>query len=293
MLRSKQAIMAWIAGLALLTVLGLFVTVSSAHSANGLVSPMLQGEQALALAPQEKKDISSVAMGHSFVSTETESYIYIPLTTYSEKPATTLPFQDDFMQLSPDWTVFLNYPGLTADDWYWTQGIYYYDPESWEGYALSMYLGPGSDEWTDYQVIATVRNRREKVGGIWIRGTYEDLQDMDGGRVGGYYVMIKPQNDYVYLLRIRPETRQYFDAWEVASAIPDGGIGNRKWYHLKVAVEGNNIKVWLKEKGEPESAYEQLINYTDGSEAYMQGTVGFVGFRTNMVYDDITVTELP
>jgi uncharacterized repeat protein (TIGR01451 family) len=219
--------------------------------------------------------------------------VHVPLVTYSERPATTLPFYDDFLQepTPPDWTVFLNYPGLTASDWYWDPGIYYYDPEDWRGYALSMYLGPGSEEWTDYEVVTTIRDRGEKLAGIWVRGTYEDEGDGEGGRVGGYYVFLRPQDDYVYLFRIRPDTQLFYDVQEVGVARYAPGIGTRRWYHLKVAVQGANIKVWLKEKGD--ANYVGLIDWTDPDETYMQGTVGFSAFRVNAVYDDISVTELP
>lgn len=227
-------------------------------------------------------------------------FAYLPLVQVEQEPPTTLPFADTFDQgLSSDWVVFLNYPGLSKDDWYWwgdapEWGMYIYDPfdsTPWEGYALSMYLGPGSQQWTNYEVVTTLKNRDEPVGGIWIRGTYE-ATNVQGGTVGGYYVHLREKDEKVYLWRIRPATRQFHLADVVAQARYAPGIDDTKWYTLKVQAVGTNIKVWLKKKDESDSAYVKLIDWTDPEGAYMKGTVGFSAFRTNILYDDIKVTPL-
>jgi hypothetical protein len=225
--------------------------------------------------------------------------IYLPLVV---RVSSTLPFFDNFDGgLSSNWVVFENYPGPTKNDWYWQfipslTGIYFYDPDRgpepvWRGYALSMYLGPGAQAWTDYQVVTTLRPFKDNIAGIWVRGTYEARTDMQGGQVGGYYVHIKPDGDRAYLWRIRPQTLHYHESDVVAQAAMPGGITNR-WYNLKVAVQGANIKVWLKQDGQPDSAYVLLINWTDPDRTYMQGTVGFSAWRTIVYYNDIAVTPL-
>lgn len=291
MTTGRKAVLAWSLGLAVLATLGLFVVVGPAQEAQARVSLQPKGVQETPLVQAKESSISAVDV--------LTPSIYLPLLTYSEKPATTLPFYDDFAQgVSEDWVVFENYPGLTEWDWYWDGeipdwGFYYYDPYEYEGYALSMYLGPGSQDWTDYEAVVRLKNRQEKIAGIWVRGSYEEMDDMQGGRVGGYYVHIKPGRDYVYLQRIRPSSQIFYDVEEKAKVLYTPGIGTRKWYHLKVRVQGANIKVWLKQEDEPESSYVQLIDWTDPDEAYMQGTVGFVAFRTNVIYEEISVTELP
>ena len=294
MMQSRRALKVWFAGLVMLTTLAILVGVGSAQSDHEPALPPLQGGQAAALATNEDTEVSStmpLAKGH----------IYLPLIPNTERPPTTLPFEDTFDQgLSSDWVVFLNYPGLTADDWYWdgqapTWGFYVYNYDQgsqWPGFALSMYLGPGSDEWTDYEIVATLKKtlNNEKLGGLWFRGGYEE-SSVQGGQVGGYYVHIKPRDDSVYLWRIDPNTLQYQIMQVVAQSEYAPGI-TKLWYNLKVRVQGANIKVWLKQQVEPESAYVLLIDWTDPSPTYMQGTVGFSTFRTSYIFDDIKVTAL-
>jgi hypothetical protein len=158
-----------------------------------------------------------------------------------------------------------------------------------------MYLGPGAQEWTDYQAVTTLRARKGKLAGLWVRGTYENLGDMSGRRVGGYYVHIKPEDDTVYLWRIEPNNRMYADADIVAESDdfnPD--IGATSWYDLKVTVQGATIKVYLREARSlaDESGYQLLINWTDPNQTYMKGTVGFTAYRTDGIFNYIKVTPL-
>jgi hypothetical protein len=281
MMNGRQTSIVWVIGLVALVMLGLFAAGSSAQSNDELAS-------------------SSSTLDSTLVpDDDLIPYIYLPLVTRSDKPPTTLPFHDGFeLGVSPDWVPFENYPGLEKEDWRWygvvpDWGYYAYEPERWDGYALSMYMGPGSALWTDYQVVTLMKDRKEKVAGLWIRGSYENTGDMQGGKVSGYYVQIKPGKNDVFLQRLSPATGIYYQPTTVASAEYTKGIGIRRWYNLKVQVQGANIKVWLKEQNEPESAYVLLINWTDPDETYMQGTVGFIAFRTVALYNDITVTPLP
>ena len=222
---------------------------------------------------------------------------YLPIMTYSRpKPVVKVLLDDDFGEgVSSDWTVFLNYPGLSTEDWYWYDGWYWYDPDEgtgWRGYALSMYLGEGSSEWTDYEVVLRLANRKENLAGLWLRGSYEAMNDNQGGRVGGYYLFIKPQDNIVYLFRLNPATKTFYDVGSVVAARRYGpGIG-RKPYDLKVEVRGANIKVWMKEYVESDDDYRFLIDWTDPNETYMQGTIGLATFRTVAAFDQIKVTSL-
>jgi uncharacterized repeat protein (TIGR01451 family) len=234
--------------------------------------------------------------------------IYFPFIIRTSKPATTLPFEDSFDQgLSSNWVKFLNYPGLNPAHWVWeggqnpAWGWYRYNPYSatgalqWNGFALSMYLGPGAQEWTDYQAVTTMRARKGKLAGLWVRGTYENLGDMSGRRVGGYYVHIRPDIDTVFLWRIDPASRMYSDADVVAESDdfnPD--ISATGWYDLKVTVQGATIKVYLREARSlaDEGGYQLLINWTDPNQSYMKGTVGFTAYRTDGIFNYIKVTPL-
>jgi hypothetical protein len=199
---------------------------------------------------------------------------------------------DTFHQLSSDWVPFAKSGGPYADQWIWgSAGYYWYDPKAgghtWEDFALSMYLGPGAQEWGDVQVVARLRLREDRLGGVWVRGTYE------GGKVGGYYAQIQPRNDYVYLWRLPPGSTRLDDAKVVRSNDYGPKIDEQHWYDLKVVAQGNNIKVWLKSMGESDSLYRLMIDWTDSSSTWMKGTVGLVAYKTFTVYDKISVTEVP
>lgn len=227
-----------------------------------------------------------------------------PLSTFIPmvlKVPNVLFLSDDFNSgLSSDWVVFTNWPGLKTFDWEWygeapEWGTYLYnspDNSGWRDWALSMYLGSGAQEWTDYQVVTNMRAYEDKLSGLWVRGTYVPMTDMQGGRVGGYYIHLKPQDDNVYLWKIRPDNMQYHTADVVAQAHYTAGITNKAYYSLKVAVQGANIKVWMKNTAEAESAYRLLINWTDPKQSFMKGTVGFSVWRSVVFYDDITVSRV-
>lgn len=248
----------------------------------------------------EARTIGGQTLGPvSAVVTVTPHRTYLPLMAYTRpKPVTKVLLDDNFGEgMSSDWVVFLNYPGLSTKDWDWlSEGWYWYYPEGgtgWRGYALSMYLGEGSNEWTDYEVVTRLRNRKENLAGLWLRGSYEAMNDKQGGRVGGYYLFIKPQDNVVYLFRLNPATKTFYDVGSAVAARRYGpGIGSQKWYDLKAQVRGANIKVWMKEYVESEDDYRLLIDWTDPNETYMQGTVGFPVFRTEVLFDQIKVTSL-
>lgn len=241
-----------------------------------------------------------VTVGPESVPVQVNAFrTYLPMVSREEQQATTLPFEDTFDQgVASDWVVFLNYPGLSADSWDWTGvaptwGRYLYDFEESTGgdnYALSMYLGPGSQAWTDYEVTTTIKNTREKIAGLWIRGTYEERNDLQGGQVGGYYVWMKPGASRVLLARITAGSQQYHVYDDVLADVEyAAGIGTVAWFNLKVQVNGNNIKVWLKKSTDSDYG-AALIDVDDGT--YAQGTVGFSAWRTYVLYDDIKVTPL-
>jgi uncharacterized repeat protein (TIGR01451 family) len=226
---------------------------------------------------------------------------FLPLVHLDTTPVTTLPFVEDFgRSMSPDWQVFTQPGGPLANDWFHdpVRGLYWYDPYAqapyWEYFALSMYLGSGSQTWSNYRVIAELKDSTPLeptagLVGIWVRGSY------DNGRVGGYYVHLRPGDNKVYLWRLKPgATDLQRDAEVVASQTYAPGIFRRTayFYVLKVEVEGANIKAYLKYGADPDTSYVRLIDWTDPNATYPQGTVGLSGYRARAVYDSITVTPL-
>ncbi len=261
----KQAVKVWLVTLSVFITLGFSVVIGAAQGDGQPLHALDKGETA-----------------------------FLPLVA-SMKPATTLPFADGFgSNMSPHWTV---YP-YHGEDWRQDEGlgIYWYnydseetDADDWWG--LSMYLGPGSELWADYEVVAIVKSaqagsKKGGLNGLWLRGSYEET-----GRVGGYYVHLKRRTNEINLWRLNPGATNLDNAQLVRAVTYAPGIGTG-WYSLRVRVQGANIQAWLKERDEPASAYRLVLNWTDPQAMYMQGTVGLSAYRSRAVYDNITVTQV-
>lgn len=262
----KQAVKVWLMTLSVLITLGFSVVIGAVQG---------DGQPSRALG----KDTTA----------------FLPLVA-NMKPTTTLPFADGFGQfMSPDWTV---YP-FQGEDWKQDRnlGIYWcnYDSEETDRddwWGLSMYLGPGSELWADYEVITVLKSSKAGsitggLAGIWVRGSYAA-----DGRVGGYYIHLKRRTDEINLWRFRPGAQNLGEADAVRTVKYIPGLGTR-WFTLKVRVQGANIKAWLKDTTEPESAYRLLFDWTDPNATYMQGTVGLSSYRSRAVYDAINVVAIP
>jgi hypothetical protein len=281
----KQAMKAWFAGLTMLAVLGLLASASLAQVDSGLTTPEA--------ATQSNETRAAAATG--------DSYVFLPLVTYTGIPPS-LPFRDDFgPDMSPDWQVFTLPGGPFANDWKWQgKGFYWYWPGGigeegrWTKFALSMLLGEDRQTWTDYQIVATLRDdysRGDKgLTGLWFRGTYQD------GVIGGYCVHMKPadnppwNSNRLYLWRFPPGSRSLDDAEVIGSFQYPGDIKYLNPYQMKVQVQGNRIRVWLKHNLEPESDYVLAFDEIDGT--YGQGTVGLSAYKSKSIYYDIEVTPL-
>jgi len=215
-----------------------------------------------------------------------------------------LPFEDDFSNgVSPDWQPFLNWPGLSANRWYWTGelgswGIYNYDslrvlPEN-TSYDLSMYNATGAQNWTDYRIETRMKDVKDHnldrgVTGIWFRGTYEDSGLMDGKTVGGYYFYMKPADDHLYLGRIRPADSAFY-SWDlVGSYYYAPRVGRKHWYDVIIEVQGARIQVWF---GDEVDGIIKVFDWTDPQAAWPNGTVGFAVYFTASRYDYMRVLPL-
>jgi hypothetical protein len=213
-----------------------------------------------------------------------------------------LPFEDDFTTgVSADWQPFLNWTGLSEDRWFWASVYGYYGYDTFRvlpeiiGYDLSMYNADGAQAWTDYRIEARLKDSKEEgsikrgLTGIWFRGTYEDSGAMDGKKLGGYYVYMKPPDEKLYLMRVKPE-EEVFNAQEVlASYYYAPRIGRKHWYDLIIEVEGNRIEVWF---GDEVDGMVKAFNYVDTDNAWPHGTVGFSVYYTTAYLDYIRVLPL-
>ena len=86
----------------------------------------------------------------------------------------------------------MNYWRLSPSQWFWDWGQGYggsnaYTHQHDRGHccaedALTMYLGQGSSEWTDYRYSVRFRAQEGRQAGIWFRGTYKDVETKGRGR---------------------------------------------------------------------------------------------------------------
>jgi uncharacterized repeat protein (TIGR01451 family) len=217
-----------------------------------------------------------------------------------------LPFEDDFVYGDSNWQPFLNFPGLVAGHWIWSGqvgvwGLYNYDylvPSEYNGFHLSLFDEPGTENWTDYRVEIRLKDVKEDVGlqkgltGVWFRGTYEDSGAMDGKTVGGYYFYIKPADDHLYLMRTPPANPTFASQVAVASYPWAPGIGRKHWYKAIIEVRGANIKVWFEDDEDGIANPSLVFNWTDPSPAWSSGTVGFSTYNTSSRFDYIRVLPL-
>jgi uncharacterized repeat protein (TIGR01451 family) len=225
------------------------------------------------------------------------AYVFLPLVSRLES-ATTLPMEEAFTTHIPsEWVPFVNYPELDAQDWYYvgdrkTWGRYDYNAGApLSQWALSMYLGEGAEEWTDYRIETTFRAGKEwqstpKLVGIWFRGTHELRTDNQGGEVTGYIFLLKPDKapryGKAYLGHIDPNTRQLGFVKDVELQFAND---NYVFHDVIIEVEGANIQVWVDGA--------RIINWTDPNATWNQGTVGFVVYQGAAAFDYIHVTSLP
>jgi len=221
---------------------------------------------------------------------------------------TPLPFQDDFTNgLSADWQPFLNWPGLSANRWYWSGELgswgilnYEYDrvlPGN-EGYDLIIYNAPGAQEWTDYRIEARLKDVKQtgKLNrgfvGLWFRGTYQNSGAMDGKTVGGYYFYMKEPDDTLYLMRTPPDNPTFASQSTVASYKWSAGLGRKHWYKMIVEVRGTNIKAWFEDDEDGTSNPVKVFDWNDPLAAWPRGTVGFSAFYSSARFDYIYVLPL-
>ncbi len=216
-----------------------------------------------------------------------------------------LPFYEDFTyRAMENWEIFLNYPGLSAANWYWSGddgvwGIYNYEFDltspPYEGYALAVYNDPGAQAWTDYRIEARFKDVKEVnllkgLTGIWFRGTYQNSGAMDGKTVGGYYLYMKAGNDTLYLMRTPPDNPMFASQQVVSSYVYQPGLGRKHWYTAWIEVRGNNIKVWF---GDEEEGMIKVFDWTDTTNAWPSGTVGLSVYNSSARFDYLHVTSLP
>lgn len=219
-------------------------------------------------------------------------------------------FSDDFESGVGNWTPFVNYWRLSPSQWFWDwgqghNGSHAYTHNYMRGHccahdALTMYLGPGSAEWTDYRYSVRFRVQSGRQAGLWFRGAYQEVETK-GQWLTGYYFTVVFRGGSARLARL----------WQLRTEEENGGESFPEyWYHfsnpmmlkeveitttakygewhtLAVEVEGPRIRCYLDD--------ELVIDHTDTvGSIFLKGTVGLYTFGSGdyeaiINFDDVLV----
>ena len=244
-------------------------------------------------------------------SAEQVYWNYIPLVQAA------LSFQDDFEKGVGAWTPYLNYWRLNPQQWYWDLGRGYQgsdayshnsrlgvgNPNDGAHDALSMYLGQGSNEWTDYRYQVRFNAENGRQVGIWFRGTYQEVEDA-GQWVTGYYFtvqLLREGTNVAKLWQLRTAEEHgdepiegywyhFSNPMELSRVDLATPVYYDEWHQLTVEVVGPQIKCYVDD--------ELAIEYTDTvGSIFLNGTVGLWAYSGRekpalIRFDDVLVEPL-
>jgi hypothetical protein len=272
---------------------------------------------------QTAVDSADVTVGEQ----DTTMYsVYMPLTLKGHRVAEPqIYFQDDFEQGDGNWTVYTNLSRLEPEQWYWEPNGGYLGTDGYthlwnlgrppgkEGAedGISMYLGEGSDQWSDYRASVMFNVHGGKKAGLWFLGTFED-NGTRGQWFEGYYCMVAVRGDQpddnVQLKQLRTyddygeyppaDDRNYYhftNPFDLDKAPLVRDLNDNQWYELKVEVKkvgdnAVNIKCYVDD--------ELAIDYTDNEgSVWTSGTIGLKTYGSQgdfavMSFDDVLVEPL-
>jgi hypothetical protein len=234
-------------------------------------------------------------------------------------------FQDDFEQGDGNWTVYTNLSRLEPEQWYWepnggylgTDGYTFVwnlgRPPGKEGAedGISVYLGEGSEQWSDYRATVMFNVHGGKKAGLWFLGTFRDVETR-GQWFEGYYCNVAVRGDQpddnVQLKQMRTyddygeyppaDDRNYYhftNPFDLAQSPLVQDLNDNQWYELKVEVKkvgenAVNIKCYVDD--------ELAIDYTDNEgTVWTSGTIGLKTYGSQgdfavMSFDDVLVEPL-
>jgi uncharacterized repeat protein (TIGR01451 family) len=228
---------------------------------------------------------------------------------------------DTFDTDANQWTPFTKYWRTTPEQWYWEDnvgiegGAYNHNrdlgiikPGGEAEDALTMYLGPGSENWTNYRFEAwiypaSIGGEDVDKAGLWFRGLFDDT----GGStqaVLAYYFYLSPGETQVNAEIWQTQTPNDCEGdtcshpeWQYAFNNPRRLAKERwgmltanwfnRWHKIAVEVRGNNIKGYVDDQLAVE------ITDTEG-DILLRGSVGLACYKAPLLrYDNVLVTPLP
>jgi hypothetical protein len=230
-------------------------------------------------------------------------------------------FEDGFEDGDDNWTAYTNLNRCNEDQWFWDPQVGYdgsnaytnfglagVPADKWETRAahdsLSMYLGEGSEEWTDYRYSVKFKMLAGRLVGVWFRGAYQD-SDNGGQWVTGYYFVVHPGDNRVLLQQMRTDEEHGDEDWppywyhftnplDLEEVTLPFDVEKDKWHEITVEVEGPRLKCYVDDY--------LAIDFTDTEGSVFEtGTIGLYTYGkhgTNagaayVLFDDVIVEPLP
>lgn len=173
-----------------------------------------------------------------------------------------------------------NFATSFSSDWNWSGGSWAIE----SGEASINNVGKrtmGSTGWSDYTVESDIKGIDALNSGIMVR-VQNPAQGGAGNDPGlgtdfyqGYLAVISGTSVSL--------GKQNYN-WTTLATTP-GTYNTNTWYHMKVVVSGNNIKVYVGDMTNPK------IDYTDNSNPFITGKVGLRSHFAHTHFDNFSVTH--
>jgi hypothetical protein len=173
-----------------------------------------------------------------------------------------------------------NFATAFSSDWNWSGGNWAIE----SGEASINNTGKrtlGSTGWSDYTVECDVKGVDTLNSGIMVRvqnpaqGGADDDAVSGSDFYQGYFAGLS-SNGVVL-------GKQNYNWTTLAGS--SGTYNTNTWYHMKVVVNGNNIKVYVGDMNTPK------IDYTDNNNPFINGKVGMRSHYAHTHFDNFSVTH--
>jgi hypothetical protein len=155
-----------------------------------------------------------------------------------------------------------------------------------------------SELWKDYILECCVMLTEEQ-GNAGLIFRANDLGDNGVDDFNGYYVGFDTQTLYLGKMTkpVQETNNKRQPAWQELQRFDlnklDCKVVPNVWNQIRVAVKGNQIRIWFNRMHESADKENGLrINYTDNNSPILQGTVGMRTFKCNANFDNFIVCPI-